>query len=137
MLRKKLFYLFMGTLLSLGIWLYMLFHVDPSYADILTWLAFMGSLFLWLSGFLSFIIFYLKVSFFNQEVIFALLPSSLRQAAELALIIAGLLSLQALRVLGWWEGGLYILVIVLIEMFFQGKPGFNNKKLMLKKKGSN
>ena len=122
MLRKKLFYLFSATITSLTIWLYFLFHVDPTYADILIWIAFMASLFFWLSGFLGFIIFYLKINFYNQEIIYSLLPTSLRQASEISLIIVGLLSLQSLKVLGWWEGGLYILVILLLEMFFQTKP---------------
>jgi hypothetical protein len=100
----------------------MFFYVDPTYADILTWAAFMASLFLWLSGFLGFIIFYLKVNFFDQELVYILFPSSLRQSSEISLVIVGLLSLRALKVLGWWEAGLLILIIALLEMFFQSKP---------------
>lgn len=121
-LKRNLFYLFTVTLLGFGVWLSLLFHTDPTYADILTWLTFLGSLFLWLSGFLAFILFYFKLALVNHETVYNLLPSSVRQSAEISLIIVGLLALQALRVLGWWEGGLYVLVILLIELFFQTQP---------------
>lgn len=121
-LKRNLFYLFTVTLLALGVWLSLLFHTDPTYADILTWLTFLGALFLWLSGFLTFILFYLKLTFVNHETVYNLLPGCVRQSAEIGLAVVGLLALQALRVLGWWEGGLYVLVILLIELFFQTQP---------------
>ncbi len=121
-LRSRLFYIFSGTLIAFGIWISLLFHTDPTYADILTWLAFMASLLLTITGFLGLIIFYIKVSFFNNELVYVLLPSSLRQSLEIGLMVIGILSMQALKVLGWWEAGLYILVLVLLEFFFQTKP---------------
>ncbi|NCN24945.1 hypothetical protein CO101_01385 [Candidatus Berkelbacteria bacterium CG_4_9_14_3_um_filter_39_23] len=121
-LRTRLFYIFSGTLMSFGIWISLLFHTDPTYADILTWLAFMASLLLTIAGFFGLIIFYIKVSFFNNELVYILLPSSFRQSLEIGLAVVGILSMQAIKVLGWWEAGLYILVLILLELFFQTKP---------------
>lgn len=121
-LKRNLFIIFSGTLLAFGFWLTILFQTDPTYADILTWMAFFAALFIWLSGFLTFIIFYIKVNFYNHEIIYSLLPATARQSSEIALVVVGLMILQTLKVLGWWEGGLFILVIFLIELFFQSKP---------------
>ncbi|TSC92483.1 MAG: Uncharacterized protein CEN89_662 [Candidatus Berkelbacteria bacterium Licking1014_7] len=127
--KAKLYYLFVGTLFSFGVWLSILLYTNPTYADILTWLAFLASFFLWNVGFWGFVIFYLKVSLSNHEVIYSLLSSSLRQSAELSIIATTLLGLSALQVLGWWEAGLVILVVILTETFFQTKNSQPNIQL--------
>lgn len=99
-----------------------IFNVDPQAADILTIGALFGSLFLALSGFLTLIIFYLRVKKSNFEELFTQLPIATRHAALISLVISGLIFLQMLRVLGWWEAALFLLIIVLLESFFRTRP---------------
>lgn len=120
-LKTYLFAIFSITLLSLGVWLLIFFNVDRDVADFITISAFFGSLFLWLAGFLTLIIFYLRVWFSNKEVVFSNLPISIRHAILIALIIVGLLALNALQVLTWWDAGMYLVVVVLLELFFRSK----------------
>lgn len=120
-LKSYLFAIFVGILVALGIWLLIFFNIDPFKADFITIGAFFASLFLWLWGLLALLGFYLKVWLGNKEVIYANLPIALRQTALISLIIVGLLIFQTLRVLTWWVGGILVLVILLLELFFRAR----------------
>lgn len=121
-LKKYFFSIFSVTLLSFGMFLAILFNVDPQAADILTITALLASLFLTISGLLSLIIFYLRVKVSNYEILFAQLPIALRHGSLIALAVTGLIFLQMLRVLGWWEGILYLVVLILLESYFKTRP---------------
>ena len=121
-LRNYLFWLFVGTLLALGVFLAILFNTDPQQADFLTKSAFFISLFLFLMGFLTFLGFYLRVYFSNREIIYANLPIALRQAGLISFLLVGIIVLQALRVLTVWSAVILILMVVLMEMYFRTKP---------------
>lgn len=120
-LKKSLFAIFTITLLSLGVWLAILFNTDPNNSDLITRCAFFASLFTFLAGFFTFLGFYLRVYFSNREVIYSNFPIALRQSILLSLIIVGLLIFQSLKVLTIWTIVVYILAIVLIELFFKSK----------------
>ena len=120
-LKSYLFSVFAVTLLSLGVWFMILFNIDVDTADFLTISAFFGSLFLWLTGILTFIIFYFRVWISNNEVIFTFLPISIRHSILISYTLVGILSMNALNVLTWWDAIMLILVTVLIELFFRAK----------------
>lgn len=121
-LRRYFFSLFTVTLFAFGVCLAIIFNVDPDAADILTIAALLGSLFLSISGFLTLVLFYFRVRVSNSEVLFAQLPIAMRHAALIALVFTGLLLLQMLRVLGWWEATLYIIIFLLLESYFRTRP---------------
>lgn len=118
-LKTYLFTLFTITILALGVWLLILFNVDRNFADFVTKSAFFGSLFLWLMGIIAFIIFYLRVWISNREVVFGQLPISVRHACLISLAIVGLLIFKSIKIFTWWDSLMFVLVIVLIELFFR------------------
>lgn len=120
-LKTYLFTLFTITILALGVWLLILFNVDKNSADFVTKSAFFGSLFLWLMGIIAFIIFYFRVWISNREVVFGQLPISVRHACLISLAIVGLLIFKSIKIFTWWDSSMFVLVIVLIELFFRTK----------------
>ena len=82
---------------------------------------FFVSLFVFITGILTLIGFYIRVKISNNEVFFANFKPSLRQAALFSLALTGILALQTLRVLTWWDALMLALSILLIELYFQNK----------------
>lgn len=126
-LRSYFFGLFAATLLSFGVFLAIFFYTDPDLADFLTFAALFSSLFLSLTGALTFIIFYLRISITNHEVIFAHLPIAARHAALISGLVTTLAILQTLRVLSTWEVVLIVLIMILVELAARSKLGVANK----------
>ncbi len=120
-LTKQLFSVFALTLMALGLFLAILFNVNPDTTDLITQITFFISLFIFLSGLFTFIGFYLRVYLSNHEIIYANFPIALRQAILVSLLIVGLLALNALRVLNIWSGIIFVLILIIIELFFRSK----------------
>ena len=119
-IRKSLFTLFSGTLLTFGVWLAILMTVDQNDTDPLTILAFFSSLFLWLTGLFTFILLYIRShvsKLTNQNTI----PNSLLHSFLIIACILLLSILQTLRVLGWLEGVILIILFVLFELYIKAK----------------
>lgn len=117
-MNKKIFFgAFSLTLLSFGAWFIILTNLSPYGSDFYVKLVFFTTLFIWLLGFLSFLIYllnYLKNKtlptagdFWNYS----------RVAFLLTFIITTLLILQTLRVLTIWDALLLVSAIILIELF--------------------
>lgn len=121
-LKQTLFSLFSITLLAFGGWLTIIFNVDPTKTDTVMFAILYLSIFLFLTGILTFIGFWARILFSNREIIYHHLPPALRQAALVAFACVGLLFLQSLRVLSAIDAGAFILAILLIELFFRAKP---------------
>lgn len=126
-LRSYFFGLFAATLLCFGVFLVIFFYTDPDLADFLTFAALFSSLFLSLTGALTFIIFYVRLSIGNREVIFAHLPVAARHAALIAGLVTTLAILQTLRVLSTWEVILIVFIMILVELAARSKLGALSK----------
>lgn len=120
-LKSYLFFVFSVSLISLGVWLLIIFNYDPYKADLLTIIIFFASMFIWLVGILFLIIFYLRIKLSNNEVIYANIGPSIRQAILLTVVLVGLIILKSLRVLIWWDVILLITSVLLLEFFFRTK----------------
>lgn len=120
-LTKQLFSVFTFTLIALGLFLAILFNVDPNTSDLITRITFFISLFIFLAGLLTFIGFYLRIYLSNHEIIYANFPIALRQGILISLLCAGLLALSALDVLNIWSAIIFVLILVIIELFFRSK----------------
>ncbi len=116
-----LFSIFAITLISLGTWFLIIFNINPYQTDIMSIAAFFASLFIWLSGVLTLLFFYIKVNLANKEIIFAYLPTSIRHAILISLSLTAILVLSSLQVLTWWSGALIIIPILLLGLFFRTK----------------
>ena len=125
--KVYLFLFFCITLFSLGFFILILFNVDPYSADILSQSAFFVSLFAFIFGILTLVSFYVRVKISNNEVFFANFAPSVRQSVLVALVFVGLLVLKTLQVLTWWDGAMFALAILLLELYFQNKQITSNK----------
>jgi len=120
-LKFYIFYIFIGFILSLGVWILVLFNIDPYKADFMSIAAFFCSMFLWLFCLFSLVGYFLRVWSGNKEVVYTNMPIALRQAFLLSLVAIGLLILQSINVLNWWIAGIWILVILITELYFRAR----------------
>lgn len=120
-LRIFLFSLYLIFFISTGLVASILFNINPFESPFWILTIFYFTFFLFWSAFFALIGFYLKVWATNREVIFAHLVPTLRQSMLVGLTFTGLLFLQQLRVLNWWVGTLFVLAMIMIELFFRSK----------------
>ncbi len=120
-LRLYLFGLISTIMTAIALWLLLLFNVNPYQAPVWIIFTFYFTLFFFFWGIFAIIFFYFKVWLSNREVVFAHLAPSLRQAAIFSLIIAGLLLLQQIKALNLWIAFLFILSLLMLELFFRSK----------------
>lgn len=119
--RIYLFLLFCVTLFTLGFFILMFFNVNPYTSDNLTISMFFISFFIFLTGLLFLLGFYFRVKISNNEVFYANFAPSFRQALLISLVLVGLLVLKSLKVLAWWDGIMFALSVLLLELYFQNR----------------
>jgi len=127
-LRYYTFLLFSSMLIALGLFIFLLFSVDPYQADILQKSLFFASIFIILLGSITLINFYLKVSLSNREVIFSQLKPAFRQGFLIAAGAVFLLFLQTIRVLSVWEAIILVVALILIELYFRRESSKKSKQ---------
>lgn len=120
-LKANLFSIFSLSLFSLGAWLVLLFNIDPTKNDLLTQLAFLSSLFLWLSGTITLIEYRIKVKLTNKELVYAPLPIAIRHGLLISLALVIILALQLLRVLNIFDTIIIIAIILTSELYFKAR----------------
>lgn len=121
MLKKSLFFLCSITLVALAIVVVLTNNYNPYESSRLLFALFYLSILATLSGLFTISIFYIKVYVFKNSLIYALFLPSLRQGIIISAGFTMLLLLQGLRLLDAWVGIPLLIVIVLIELFFQTK----------------
>lgn len=117
-LRSYLLGMFLSTIVCWLAFGLILYYVNPYNSGALGLIAFYISLFFASIGTLTLIGFYLRVWFSKNEILFAHVNPSFRQAILLSIILVGSLVLQAFRLLTWWDGSLFVISIVLVEFYF-------------------
>lgn len=120
-LRTYLFLIFIATVLCWGALLLTIFNTNPQEAGNVALFSFFGSLFFTSIGTLTLVGFYLRVFFSKNEIIYANMGVSFRQAVLLSICLTGLLGLQALRLLNWWDGILFCTAVLSLELYFRSK----------------
>lgn len=120
-LKKYLIGIAVSTVLTFVAFMLVLFYVDPFDTGIVGFVGFYASLFFTIIGAFTIIGFYLRIWSSGNEVVYAHVAPSFRQAIFLAIIIIGSLLLQSFRLLTWWDAILFVLSIVLLEFFFMSR----------------
>lgn len=120
-LKNYIFSIFIVSLVSIGTWLMILFNYNPYKSDIVTIIAFYTSLLLWVTGIFSLIGSYIRTKTINHDLIQSDLFAVFRQSLFISLAFVGILIMQTLKVLTWWDGILLVLAILLLELFFRTK----------------
>ncbi len=118
-LKSYLWAIRMGTFLSIGAFVAVLFFIDPEAWGFLGKILFYFSLALALSGvfilFLTWLYLRLNRDLDNMSVI---LGASFRQGILLSALAVIILLLQSFRILTWWDGILVVAGMLLIELYF-------------------
>lgn len=117
-LRSYLLGMFLSTIVCWLAFGLILYYVNPYNSGAIGLIAFYVSLFFASIGTLTLIGFYLRVWFSKNEILFAHVNPSFRQAILLSIILVGSLFLQAFKLLTWWDGSLFVISIVLVEFYF-------------------
>ncbi len=103
------------------IWLGVIFSIDPSTAVPFEFVLFYASLFLFLTGTLTLIAFYIRLLRTNNEFYYGNLLRSLRQAGLFSLFVASALALKGFRVISYVEITLLFIATILFELYFSAK----------------
>lgn len=119
-IKSSLFSLFVGTLTSLTVCIAILITINPYKTDIITQAAFFASLFLTITGIISFLSIFVG-SYIWQKTSHQLLSSSIIQATIISLTLTSLVLLQSLRVLGAWEIIIILLIFGLIQFYIRAQ----------------
>ena len=98
-----------------------IFYIDPETSGILGIICFYLSLFFALIGTITLIGFYLRIWLSKNEVLFAHVAPSFRQAVLVSIALVGCLVLQSFDLLNWWNGGLFVVSVGLVAFYFMSK----------------
>lgn len=114
--RTYLIPICLGTLLSIGSFLSVLYFVDPTTSGLLGHIFFFITLFLSLYGIFTVFGITLRKKF-SPGMFTEQLRNSSRQAILIALLITSLILLQLFNLFFWWVGLTIILFIIVLEIF--------------------
>lgn len=115
---KFLLYSLIGTLLSWGTWVIVLFRIDPDSGGWVAKTLFFSSLWLALLGTATLVGFGGRYLFERQAMPYRQMTVAARQALILSITTIILLAFQAGRSLSWWVGVLIFLIAAGTESFF-------------------
>lgn len=116
-LKKYLISVSVTTLFAWVSWVTVLFYIDPT-AGWLAHVLFHGSLFLAVLGTFSLIGFFIRARTRPAEAVFRHISISFRQGIMLAVLVVGSLILMGAGLYSWWSGLLYLVFLVILEIFF-------------------
>ncbi len=117
-LKVYIFGLMAGMLLSLAIWLFVVFSINPYNSGLIGQILFFAGLFLFLLGLWINIFVWLRAKFLGSETAMETMNLSFRQGLLLSILIVILLILNLKGFLVWWVGLLVTTGIFLVELFF-------------------
>jgi len=117
-LRAYIIGMLIATLFCLSSFILVLFYINPFETNILGVICFYLSLLFSLTGIFTLLGFYIRKWLTHNEIIFAHVGISFRQAFLFSLCIIGCLILQSMRMFSFWTGGLLVASICLLEFFF-------------------
>lgn len=120
-LRLYYFSIFFIALISTSLLTLFLFNVNPYLAPGWIIITFYFALFIVLLCLFSLIIFKYKIWASNREVIYSYIAPTLRQSAIISLIIVGIIFFIQIEIINWWITILYVLALVMLELFFRSK----------------
>lgn len=121
MLKRNLFFLFFITVFAILSLILCISNYNPFKISLIQFIYFYSSFFLAIAGTLSIIIFYLRIVLQKKETIYIHFWPAVRQGLIISLGFSILLILKGLKLLDWWVGIPIIIIILLLELFFQTK----------------
>lgn len=117
-IRAYLWGMRLCTLLAL-VWLgLVVYFVNPLRDGLLGQMLFYVSLFFSVTGLATLFLFWLRRIFSKENDFEAYVGVSFRQGALIAATVCILLLLQSFRLLVWWDGGIVVAGVLLVELWF-------------------
>jgi len=112
-------FLTVALVLTAGVLAAILVYFDPFGSGGIVFVLFYTSLFLFLAGFFTLILFLLKRAVLSKKDDWQLIPGSVRQGFLLAILGNSILCLQRHQLLAWWSSLVVIGVLMTTELFFK------------------
>lgn len=106
------------TIISLIFLAFVLTNIDPNNADISYFILFYLSFFIAIAGLFILAGYEIRKLFVKNKIPFRLFRASFRQGILISIILTGILLMQSFRVLKLWTGGLMIIIIIVLEIYF-------------------
>ena len=103
------------ALVALGLVIY---YLNPTRDGFVAQTMFYVAVFFSITGVATLFLFWSRRTFFRSGELEAAVGVSFRQGALIALAVCLLLLLQSFRLLVWWDGGIVVAGILLIELWF-------------------
>jgi len=119
--RSYLWGMRLSTLAALGALGVVVYYVDPFRDGVLGQALFYISLFFSITGLATLFLFWLRRRWHANEVVYQNVGVSFRQGMLVALAVSGMFVLQSFRLLLWWDAGIVIAGVLLIELWFLSK----------------
>lgn len=121
MIKAYLFYLYSLTVVAFATLVLCIFNYNPYESPTVNFIYFYTAMFFTLTGAISLIVFYFKLSLNRSEQIFSIFWPSVRQGLLFAAAISLVLILRGLKLLDIWIGIPILIIVLLLELFFQSK----------------
>lgn len=126
-LRKYLSLMTFATLVCWAAWFAVINMIDVSSTSFLGHALFYASFFLALTGTFAVIGFFVRLVLLKQELVFQKVMISFRQAIFFALLIDGLLLLEARNLLRWYNVMFLVIGLTIAEFFMiSRKPRYRS-----------
>lgn len=120
-LIKNLFFLFTVTIFAIASVVLNIFNYNPFQANFREFANFYASFLVALAGIITILIYYIKTKVTKNETIYKSFWSSTRQGLFVSIGTTTLMILLGMKILDWLIGISVVVVIVLLELFFQTK----------------
>ncbi len=120
-LRTYVWGILIITLFSFVALLGVIINIDPDKAGLAGKAVFFAVLLFFLSGFFNLFLLWLRKKMLGKESTAVNIGLSFRQGFLLAVLALGVLILQGMRLLVWWDGLLLVVGIFLVELYFLSK----------------
>jgi len=118
---RNFFFLVSVTVFALVSTLLAIYNYNPFVSDKSVFVNFYTSLLVGIGGFLAILIFAIKIRLNKNQTNSAHFWPSVRQGLFISFALSILLFLRGLKILDFLVGGSVIIVIILLELFFQTK----------------
>ncbi|MEI6288751.1 MAG: hypothetical protein WCP18_04265 [bacterium] len=117
-LKQLLIVIILATIIAWGVWVMFLYQIDPTQSGIFDFALFYSSLFISLVGTFFLASFAWRRIFNKFSLEFRIVGTSFRQAIFLSFLLVGLLFLEHLNLLTWWNIILFVMSVVIVEYLF-------------------
>lgn len=117
-LRTYVWGILIITLFSFVALVGIIISIDPDKSGLAGRAIFFAVLLFFLSGALNLFLLWLRKKMLGKDSAAINIGLSLRQGFLLAVLAAGLLILQGMRLLVWWDGLLLVVAVFLVELYF-------------------